>query len=60
MDIRPIKIEADYVAVLSEVSVLVAMDPAADSPEGDRLDVLVTLVQAWEARRYPIRPATPQ
>ena len=57
MDIQPIKTEADYAAVLREVSALVDIDPQADSPEGDRLDVLVTLVQAWEARHHPIGSA---
>ena len=31
-------------------------DPALGTPEGDRLDVLVTLVQALEARQYPVDP----
>ena len=57
MDIRPIKTEADFAAMLREVLALVDLDPEADSPEGDRLDVLVTLVQAWEARHHPIGPA---
>jgi HTH-type transcriptional regulator / antitoxin HigA len=52
MDIRPIKTEADYEAALLEIDGL--MDAEADTPEGDRLDVLVTLVQAYEARHHPI------
>jgi HigB_toxin, RelE-like toxic component of a toxin-antitoxin system len=46
LDIRPIKTGADHWAALPEVSAPVAKDPALDTPEGDRLDVLVTLVQA--------------
>lgn len=54
MDIRPIHTEADYQAALKEISALMALDPGMDSPDGDRLDVLATLVQAFEAKHYPI------
>lgn len=54
MQIRPIRTEADYKAALKEVSRLMEDDPDLGTPEGDRLDVLVTLVQAYEARHYPI------
>lgn len=54
MDIKPIRTEADYKAALKEVSVLMESDPALGTPDGDRLDVLVTLVQAFEARHYSI------
>lgn len=52
MEIRPIKTEADYEATLKEIEGL--MSAAAGSPEGDRLDVLVTLVEAYEREHYPI------
>ena len=52
MEIRPIKTEADYEATLKEIEGL--MYAEADSPEGDRLDVLVTLVEAYEREHYPI------
>jgi HTH-type transcriptional regulator / antitoxin HigA len=52
MEIRPIKTEADYKATLKEIEVL--MSAEAGSPEGDRLDVLVTLVEAYERRHYPM------
>lgn len=52
MDIRPIKTEADYQAALKEIETL--MHAVADTPEGDRLDVLVTLVEAYEAKHYPL------
>ena len=52
MEIRPIKTEADYEATLKEIAGL--MSAAADSPEGDRLDVLVTLVEAYERDHYPM------
>lgn len=52
MDIKPLKTEADYQAVLKEIETL--MHAKAETPEGDRLDVLVTLVEAYEARHYPL------
>lgn len=52
MDIRPIQTEADYRAALVEIEGLMTAD--AGTPEGDRLDVLVTLVEAWERARYPM------
>jgi len=59
MEIKAIRTEADYLAALQEVSTLIDVDPAADSPDGERLDVLGTLVQAYEARHYPIDPPDP-
>ena len=52
MEIRPIKTEADYEATLKEIEGLMFAD--AGSSEGDRLDVLVTLVEAYEREHYPI------
>jgi HTH-type transcriptional regulator/antitoxin HigA len=59
MEIKAIRTEADYLAALREVSALIDLDPAADDPEGERLDVLGTLVQAYEAKHYPIDPPDP-
>ena len=59
MDIRPIRTEEDYKAALGEVSVLMGGDPALGCAEGDRLDILVTLVQAYEARHFPIAAPDP-
>ena len=56
MDIRPIKTPGDHAAVLLEISALMVADPVLDTPDGDRLDVLVTLVQAYEAKHFPIEP----
>ena len=58
MQIRPIKTQADYEVVLAEVSALVAMDPEPDTPDGDRLDVLATLVQAYKSKHFQITPPT--
>ena len=59
MEIRPIRNEQDYRAALAEISQLVDQDPPPGTPEGDRLDVLGTLVQAYEARHYPMAPPDP-
>lgn len=50
MEIRAIHTEADYKAALREISVLMDADPDVGTPEGDRLDVLAILVQAYEAK----------
>ena len=52
MDITPIKNKRDYRRALKEIEVL--MTAKRGTPEGDRLDVLVTLVEAWEAKHYPL------
>ena len=52
MEIHPIKTKADYQATLKEIGSL--MSAEAKTPEGDRLDVLVTLVEAYERVHYPI------
>lgn len=59
MDIRPIRTEADNQAALAEISVLMATDPSLGTPDGDRLDVLATLVQAFEAKHHPMASADP-
>jgi HTH-type transcriptional regulator/antitoxin HigA len=59
MDIRPIRSEADYKAALAVVSDLIDRDPAPDSPEGERLEIMGLLVQAWEEQHYPIDPPDP-
>ena len=59
MDIRPIRTKADYKAALALASKLVDKDPKAGTPDGDRLDVLATLIQAYEAQRYPIPAPDP-
>jgi len=52
MDIKPIRNTADYEAALQEVDKL--MDAQPGTPDGDRLEVLVTLIEAYEARHFPI------
>lgn len=57
MEIKPIKTEADYEAVLREIEQLWGANYG--SPEGDKLDVLVTLVEAYEEKHYPIPSPDP-
>ena len=57
MDIRPIKCEADYDAALETIDSL--MGAAEDTPEGDRLEVLVTLVETYEAHHWPVEAPDP-
>jgi len=52
MDIRPIKTEADYQVALKEIEHL--LNAAPDTPAGDRLEVLTTLVEAYEDKHYEI------
>ena len=59
MNINPIRTKADYKAMLAIVSKLVDKDPAAGTPDGDRLDVLTTLIEAYEAKHYPIASPDP-
>lgn len=54
MNIRPIHAEDDCRAALADISALMEPDPTPGTPEGDRLDVLATLVQAYESRHFPI------
>ena len=54
MEIRPIHTAADYRAALREVSVYFDNEPEPGTPDGDRFDVLLTLVDAYEAKQFPI------
>ena len=52
MNIRPIKTESDYRAALAEVETLMLAEPG--TPEGEKLDVLTTLLEAYERNHYPM------
>src|SRR6266498_2626208 len=56
-ELRPIRSTEDYEAALAEVERL--WGTAAGTPEGDRLDVLATLISAYEDERYPMDPPDP-
>ena len=52
MNIKPIKTDADFRAALKEIESLMMAQP--DTPDGEKLDVLVTLVEAYESKHYPL------
>ena len=52
MNIKPIRTRTDYRAALKEIEGLMAAE--RDTPEGDRLEILVTLVEAYERKHYPL------
>ena len=57
MNLRPIKTEDDYRAALAEIEGI--FQAAPEPPEGDRLDILTLLVEAYEEQHYPIPPPSP-
>jgi HTH-type transcriptional regulator/antitoxin HigA len=57
MDIKPIRTEADYDDMLRKIEALFEAEP--ETPEGDELEVLVTLVEAYEEKHYEIPPPDP-
>ena len=56
-EVRPIRTKRDYEAALKEVERL--WGARAGTSDGDRLDVLATLIDAYEAEHYPIDPPDP-
>ena len=52
MDIKPIKTDVDYQAALIEIENLMAAE--LDTPQGEKLDVMVTLIEAYEAKHFPM------
>lgn len=57
MSIRPIRTDADHAAALAEIERL--WDAPEGTPDADRLDVLTTLVDAYEAQRWPTEASDP-
>jgi len=57
MQIKPIKNEADHMAALARIEQLWEAEP--DTPEGDELEVLATLVNAFEEKYFPIEAPDP-
>lgn len=51
MNVKPIRTESDYQAALEQIDDL--MSAELDSTDGDQLDVLTTLVEAYEAKHFP-------
>ena len=57
MEIKPIRTKSDYAWALREIERL--WGARQRTPEGDRLDVLATLVEAYEQKHFPIDPPDP-
>ena len=57
MDIRPIRSDQDHAAALAEIERLWGAVPGSD--DGDKLDVLATLVNAYEEQRWPVEAPDP-
>lgn len=57
MDIKPIKTEGDYEAVLQEIENLFEAEPGTQA--GDRLEILSTLIEAYEEQHYQIPAPDP-
>lgn len=52
--LRPLRTEEDYKAALREVSVYFDNEPVPGTTDGDRFEILLTLVEAYETKHYPI------
>ena len=59
MNINPIRTDTDYRAALQAISRLVETNPAPGTAEGDFLDVMGTLIEAYEQKTFPIGAADP-
>lgn len=57
MEIKPIRTKADHRAALKEIEALMSARPG--TPEGERLDVLATLVEAYEKKHFPMELPDP-
>lgn len=59
MNIHPIRTRTDYKTALRELSAYFDDEPAPGTEEGDRFEILLTLVEAYEARNFPIEAPDP-
>ncbi len=59
MDVRPIRTEADHQWALKQIEAYFDNQPEPGSPDGDRFDVLCTLVEAYENKAHPVPDADP-
>ena len=59
MELKPIRTEAEYEAALREASASFDKEPEPGTEEGDRFELLVMLIAAYEAKHYPIAPPEP-
>lgn len=59
MNIHPIRTKSDYKRALREVSAYFDNEPEPGSEDGDRFEILATLVEAYEAKHFPIEAPDP-
>ena len=59
MNIHPIRTKADYKRALREVSAYFDNEPEPGSEDGDRFEILATLVEAYESKHFPIEAPDP-
>ena len=59
MQLKPIRTEADYQAALQAVAPYFEHEPQAGSEEADQFEVLLLLIEHYEASHYPIAPPDP-
>ena len=59
MNIHPIRTKADYKRALREVSAYFDDEPEPGSEDGDRFEILATLVEAYESKHFPIEASDP-
>lgn len=59
MNIHPIRTESDHKAALRELSAYFNNEPEPDTEEGDRFEILATLVEAYEAKHFPVEAPDP-
>jgi len=59
MNLRPIRTESDYQTALKEASYFFDQEPEPGSEDGDRFEILLALIEAYEARHFPIDPPDP-
>jgi HTH-type transcriptional regulator/antitoxin HigA len=57
--VRPLRNEDDYDWALSEIAPYFESPPAEGTPEADRFDLLATVIEAYEAKHWPIEPGDP-
>ena len=59
MNIHPIRTKSDYKRALREVSAYFDNEPVPGSEDGDRFEILATLVEAYESKHFPIEAPDP-
>lgn len=54
MNIRPIRTDEDYREALKKVSALFDNEPEPGTPEGDYFEIMITLIEAYESKQFPV------